>query len=152
MSVSITNESDWPVETAGLARLVGFLYSALRLHPRTEVAVTLVDIDRMSELHEQWMGEPGPTDVLSFPMDELTPPASGELARPGVLGDVVICPQVAQAQAEAAGHGLADEMDLLLTHGVLHLLGYDHAEPAEHAEMFGLQEQLLARWRSGESL
>lgn len=152
MSVSITNESDWPVETAGLARLVAFLYSALRLHPQTELSVTLVDVARMSELHEQWMDEPGPTDVLSFPMDELTPPALGELARPGVLGDVVICPQVAQAQAEAAGHGFADEMDLLLTHGVLHLLGYDHAEPAEHAEMFGLQEQLLARWRSGESL
>lgn len=150
MSVSVTNEADWPVDTAALSRLSAFLFAELRLHPRTEMAVTLVNVERMSQLHEQWMDEPGPTDVLSFPMDELTPPAPGELARPGVLGDVVICPEVAQAQGAAAGHGLAGELELLLTHGVLHLLGYDHAEPADHAVMFGLQERLLDRWRAGE--
>jgi probable rRNA maturation factor len=92
------------------------------------------------------MDEPGPTDVMSFPMDELRPTKDDEEPEEGLLGDIVICPQVAATQAETAGHRLEDEMALLLTHGILHLLGYDHAEPDEHAEMFGLQARLLAEW------
>ena len=93
-----------------------------------------------------WRREPGPTDVLSFPMDDLRVPEPGEVAEAGILGDVVICPQVAARQGEAAGHGRDAEMELLLTHGVLHLLGHDHAEPDEHVEMFGLQDDLLRSW------
>jgi probable rRNA maturation factor len=113
----------------------------------------------MAELHVQWMGEEGPTDVLAFPMDELRLPQPGSThadhatpdpdASDVLLGDVVICPQVAAAQANEAGHVLADEIDLLCTHGILHLLGYDHGEPEEHAKMFGLQDRLLASWRAG---
>jgi probable rRNA maturation factor len=94
------------------------------------------------------MDEPGPTDVLSFPMDELRPPRDrDEPPEPGVLGDVVLCPQVAARQAAQAGHSAQEELDLLTTHGILHLLGYDHAEPAEEREMFGLQGELLTAWR-----
>jgi probable rRNA maturation factor len=105
----------------------------------------------MSDLHERWMGEPGPTDVLAFPMDELRPPhLDGNRAdlgpEPGLLGDVVLCPQVAAEQAEKAGHSTQDELELLCVHGILHLLGYDHAEPEEHAVMFGTQHQLLKAW------
>ena len=89
----------------------------------------------MTELHERWMDEPGPTDVLSFPMDELRP---GRVDRdddgpttPGLLGDVVLCPAVARRQAQVAGHSMQDELELLCTHGILHLLGFDHAEPDE---------------------
>jgi probable rRNA maturation factor len=89
------------------------------------------------------MDEPGPTDVLSFPMDELRPGRVDAQTPAGLLGDVVICPQVAEIQAEAAGHDLAQEMSVLLTHGMLHLLGFDHATPDEEAEMFGLQRDLL---------
>src|SRR6185437_1717470 len=67
---------------------------------------------------------------------------------PGLLGDVVICPQVAAVQARQSGHTTADEIDLLCAHGILHLLGYDHADAAEHAKMFGLQDRLLTAWRS----
>ncbi len=108
----------------------------------------------MTELHVKWMGEDGPTDVLAFPMDELRPGqvsggASDESGAPdpGLLGDVVLCPSVAAAQAREAGHSTEDELRLLCTHGILHLLGYDHAEPEEHAEMFGLQGRLLAAWQ-----
>jgi probable rRNA maturation factor len=108
----------------------------------------------MTELHERWMGEPGPTDVLAFPMDELRPPHLGGNradpapgADPGLLGDVVLCPQVAAEQADKAGHSTQDELELLCVHGILHLLGYDHAEPEEHAAMFGTQDQVLKLWR-----
>jgi probable rRNA maturation factor len=98
----------------------------------------------MSQLHEDYMGEPGPTDVLSFAMDELEEGSPEE----GILGDIVICPSFAKEQADKAGHDLAAELRLLLTHGVLHLLGHDHAEPEEHAVMFGLQATLLAEWEA----
>lgn len=100
----------------------------------------------MAALHEKFMDEPGSTDVLSFPMDELRAGTSDELSAEGVLGDVVICPEVAQRQAVVAGHTTEVELRLLLTHGILHLLGHDHAEPEEHKLMFGLQAQLLLDW------
>ena len=93
----------------------------------------------MAELHERWMDEPGPTDVMSFPMDELVEesrrPDASDMG-PALLGDIVLCPEFAKAQARAAGHRLDDELHLLTVHGVLHLLGYDHAEPDEEREMF----------------
>jgi probable rRNA maturation factor len=94
------------------------------------------------------MDEPGPTDVLSFPMDELRPARAEDdnEPTPGLLGDIVLCPEVAEKQAVAAGHSTAHELDVLTTHGILHLLGYDHAEPEEHEEMFGLQNELLEGW------
>jgi probable rRNA maturation factor len=103
----------------------------------------------MSELHQQWMDEPGPTDVLSFPMDELRPGSESEPTPPGLLGDVVLCPEVAAAQAVVAGHSTAEELLLLTTHGILHLLGFDHAEPEEEKEMFELQRRLLLTFLAG---
>jgi probable rRNA maturation factor len=103
----------------------------------------------MSTLHERWMGEKGPTDVLAFPMDELdTARPDDPDPGPALLGDVVLCPTVAVRQARAAGHSMDDELVLLATHGVLHLLGYDHMEPEEEREMFGLQQRLLDGWRA----
>ena len=159
MSIEIANESGVDVDEASLAGLARHVLDNMRVHPLAELSVLLVDEPAMTELHVRWMGEPGPTDVLAFPMDELRPPqpggthaehAAGEPpGAPGLLGDVVICPQVAAAQAaEQARHGVADEIALLCTHGILHLLGYDHAEPDEHAAMFGLQDRLLASWRA----
>ena len=91
----------------------------------------------------QWMDEPGPTDVLSFPMDELRPGKDGAPSDPGILGDIVVCPDVAIEQARTAGHSAQEEMLLLVTHGILHLLGFDHAEPDEREVMFDLQRTLL---------
>ena len=85
----------------------------------------------------------GPTDVMSFPMDELRPGRDGDPTPAGILGDVVICPEVAAAQAAEVGHTTAEELLLLLTHGILHLLGFDHVTPEQERQMFGLQRQLL---------
>lgn len=104
----------------------------------------------MEQLHVQWMGEPGPTDVLSFPMDELRPGNDDVVTPPGVLGDVVLCPQVAEVQAEGAGHSTMDELLYLTAHGILHLLGFDHAEPDEEKEMFALQRDLIIGFTMAE--
>lgn len=126
-----------------MQRLAAFVLESMHVHPDTELGVVLVNEAAIEQLHVQWMDEPGPTDVLSFPMDELRPGRVDAQTPAGLLGDIVICPQVAEAQAEAAGHDLAQEISVLLTHGMLHLLGYDHATPDEEAEMFGLQRDLL---------
>ena len=149
MNVDVLDESGADADVVALTRLCRFVMRRMRLHPATELTVRLVDADTMAVLNKQWMGQDGPTDVLSFPMDELTP-GSADTAddqESGYLGDIAVCPQVAAQQAPAAGHSTSDEIDLLTVHGILHLLGYDHAQPEEHAEMFGLQDRLLDEWR-----
>ncbi|HEY9523261.1 MAG TPA: rRNA maturation RNase YbeY [Thermopolyspora sp.] len=154
MSIEVANESGVEIDEDEIVALAGHVLGHMGIHPLAELSVLLVDEPAMTVLHEQWMGEPGPTDVLAFPMDELRP-NQGAGARqesdapldPALLGDVVLCPQVAAKQAAEAGHGTRDELELLCTHGILHLLGYDHAEPEEHAEMFGLQRELLDSWQ-----
>jgi probable rRNA maturation factor len=103
----------------------------------------------METLHVQWMDLPGPTDVMSFPMDELRPGRDDQDPEEGVLGDIVLCPSVAANQAKEAGHATDEELLLLTTHGILHLLGFDHAEPDEEREMFELQRQLLLTFLAG---
>ena len=158
MSVEIANESGIDVDESLLAGLARHVLDDMRVHPLAELSVLLVDEPAMTELHVRWMGEEGPTDVLAFPMDELRPPQPGGTTHehggtdpsgiPGLLGDVVICPQVAAVQARRARHSVTEEIDLLCAHGILHLLGYDHGDPAERATMFGLQDRLLASWRA----
>ncbi|MEZ5115809.1 MAG: rRNA maturation RNase YbeY [Candidatus Nanopelagicales bacterium] len=146
MGIDVNNESGQPVDEVALSEQASFLLRRLKIHPLAELSVVLVDEPAMAELHVRWMDEPGPTDVMSFPMDELRPGGDDEEPEPGVLGDIVLCPQFAERQAEQAGHSRDDELAVLLTHGVLHLLGYDHAEPDEAREMFGLQAHLVAEW------
>ena len=148
MTIDVNNESGVPTEEQSLAVLARFLLDALRIHPLAELSIILVDEETMAQLHERWMDEPGPTDVMAFPMDELRVGDDNVEPEPGLLGDVVLCPAVAQRQAVAAGHALADELYLLTTHGILHLLGYDHHTPDEEREMFGLQARLLASWQA----
>jgi probable rRNA maturation factor len=143
VSIEVTNESTLEVDLERVIKLAEYVRDQLRLHPAIDLGVIFVDEPVMADLHVKWLDEPGPTDVLSFPMDELRPGALDEEPREGVLGDVVICPQVASQQAIAAGHDISDEILLLLAHGMLHLVGFDHAEPEEEAEMFGLQRDLL---------
>ena len=144
MSIEINNESGVDVDEAALQRLTTFALDQLHVHPDAELAILIVDEAAMEQLHLQWMDEPGPTDVLSFPMDELRPVTDEFQTPAGLLGDIVLCPQVAIAQAETAGHSPMDEMLMLTTHGLLHLLGFDHAEPDEEKEMFGIQRDILA--------
>jgi probable rRNA maturation factor len=149
MSIEVANESGVEVDEASLASVARHTLDQLGVDPLAELSVLVVDVETMSSLHERWMGEAGPTDVLAFPMDELDTARGPEDVEPGpaLLGDVVLCPEYARRGARQAGHSLADELHLLTTHGVLHLLGYDHAEPEEEREMFGLQARLLQAWQ-----
>lgn len=147
MSVEINNESDIEVDSERILSMLTHHFGQLKLSSRAELSVLFVNEQPMEDLHIKWMDEPGPTDVLSFPMDELRP---GNADAEGVLGDIVICPQVARLQSDAAGHSETEEIMLLATHGLLHLLGFDHAEPEEEAEMFGLQRELLDSYQAEE--
>jgi probable rRNA maturation factor len=151
MSVEVANESGVAVDEGGLVAVSRHVLDELGVNPLAELSVLLVDVESMTTLHERWMGEPGPTDVLAFPMDELDTARGPDEREPGpaLLGDVVLCPEVARQQAAQAGHSFTDELHLLCTHGVLHLLGYDHAEPEEEREMFALQARLLDGWQAG---
>jgi probable rRNA maturation factor len=150
MSVEIANESGAVVDELSLVAVARYVLDELGVNPLAELSVLLVDAETMSALHERWMGESGPTDVLAFPMDELDTARGPDETEPGpaLLGDVVLCPEVARRQAAQAGHSVSDELHMLCVHGVLHLLGYDHAEPDEEREMFDLQARLLDAWRT----
>ncbi|MFT3872292.1 MAG: rRNA maturation RNase YbeY [Nocardioides sp.] len=148
MSIEIIDESGHEIDVAKLSRLARFVMDRMRVHPLAELCVKAVDEATIAELNQRWMDKEGPTDVLAFPMDELRPGLVGEEPEEGVLGDLMLCPAVAARQAETAGHSESAEIELLTVHGILHLLGYDHAEPEEHREMFGLQAQLLEQWRA----
>ncbi len=151
MTIEVANESGVAVDESALASVARHVLAAMQVNPSAELSIMVVTTEVMTELHERWMDEPGPTDVMAFPMDELVDesrrPDAPEIG-PALLGDVVLCPEFARKQARAAGHSLADELHLLTVHGVLHLLGYDHAEPEQEREMFGLQNALLADWQS----
>ncbi|NYG55536.1 rRNA maturation RNase YbeY [Nocardioides perillae] len=149
MSIEVLDESGQGLDVGHLARLSRFVMDRMRVHPMAELCLKAVDEQTIAGLNEQWMGKEGPTDVLAFPMDELRPGTAGEEPEEGVLGDLVLCPAVADRQGTEAGHGRDAELELLTVHGILHLLGYDHAEPEEHRVMFGLQDDLLAAWRAG---
>jgi probable rRNA maturation factor len=150
VTIEVANESGVDVDVFALEQLARHVLDEMGVHPLVELSVRLVDVVAMTSLHEHFMNEPGPTDVLAFPMDELHDQRDdvddeGD-APPTLLGDVVLCPEIASRQALQAGHGTEDELHLLCTHGVLHLLGYDHAEPAEEREMFATQTRLLQSW------
>jgi len=141
--IDVNNETDAAIDEVEFAELATYVLREMNIADGAELAILFVDEPAMEQLHIQWMDEPGPTDVLSFPMDELRPGTPGSPTPPGLLGDIVVCPSVATRQAAAAGHSPEEEMLLLTTHGLLHLLGYDHAEPEEEKEMFALQRKLL---------
>jgi probable rRNA maturation factor len=156
MSIEINNESGVDIDEAALVELSRFVLDAMDVSPLAELSIVLVDADAMSALHSQWMDLPGPTDVMAFPMDAAdgpldrldpsAPPPTDEGTGDAMLGDVVLCPAVAAEQARAAGHSVESELHLLCTHGILHLLGYDHGEPEEEREMFELQARILTQW------
>lgn len=150
MTIEISNESTEQVDLDRVRELASHVRSELKLHPMVDVGIIFVDEEPMTELHIKWMDEPGPTDVLSFPMDELRPGSDLVPSPEGVLGDIVVCPQVAMRQAEIAGHSTINEILMLVTHGMLHLVGFDHAEPDEEKEMFALQADFLKSFYAGE--
>lgn len=141
MTVELLNRSGALVPEKQMHSLINYGIDYMELNPDCEISLTFVDVQEMEELHIKWMDEPGPTDVLSFPMD--MPEKKGEVV---TLGDIVISPAVAAKQANDAGHSVEHEIYILATHGLLHILGYDHADPDEAKVMFALQEKIVKEW------
>jgi probable rRNA maturation factor len=141
MTVEVTNRSGVDLPEREIESLLTFGISYMDLHPECEISVTFVDDKEMEELHIKWMDEPGTTDVLSFPMD--MPEGKND---PVMLGDIVIDPLVAANQATTAGHSTEHEIFILASHGLLHILGYDHADKDEEKVMFDLQETIVKKW------
>jgi len=156
VSIEINNESGEDVDEAALAQLGGFVLDQVRVDPLAELSIVLLDADAMAALHVQWLDLPGPTDVMAFPMDAAdgpferldpsAPPPTDEGVEAAMLGDVVLCPSVAAEQAAIAGHSTESELHLLCTHGILHLLGYDHATPDDERAMFDHQARIVHAW------
>ena len=143
----ISNETLAQIDLGAIDSLLEHHLRHLHIHPDATISVTFIDSERMSTLHEDWMQEPGPTDVLSFPIDEISLPSDGEMSEQGILGDIVICPDFLPPQMQESGRSLQQESEFLVTHGVLHLLGLDHQDPDAYAYMFELQDQLLECWK-----
>ena len=157
-------QADVEVDTARWSELVSHVLAAEGVRGNTELSVLFIDEESISELNERFMGKDGPTDVLAFPIDagevdvvggpvpatvapDRSPADPGDM--PLLLGDVVICPAVAARQAADHAGTLDDELALLVVHGVLHVLGHDHAEPEETALMRAKERALLEayHWR-----
>lgn len=153
MTIEVLVEDDPLADPQDVSDAAQFAMDAMHVHPAAELCIRFVEPSAIEVLHEQWMDLAGPTDVMSFPMDELRPGTPERPSEPGVLGDIVLCPQVARDQAEKLGHPVTDELLMLTVHGVLHLLGYDHADAEQEREMFGLQRDILTAYlqRSGRS-
>ncbi len=144
MAVFVADEQDRPVDGDDLAALAGHVLRERHVPSDMELSLLLVDEDAITALNSQHLGKREPTDVLAFPIDEPgeTPPGV-----PAVLGDVVLCPLVAERQAVRAGRDVREELRVLTVHGILHVLGMDHADPEEEREMFALTERLLDSFR-----
>jgi probable rRNA maturation factor len=141
MTVEITNRSGVAAPEKDVESLLNYGIEYMELNPECEVSMTFVDDAEMEELHIKWMDEPGTTDVLSFPMD--MPENRNDIV---TLGDIVLSPTIAEKQAIDAGHSTDHEIHILVTHGLLHILGYDHADKDEEKVMFALQEKIVKEW------
>ncbi len=128
------------VDLAVWCRLLADALAAEGVASRAEASLSLVDRARIAELNAEHLGGTGPTDVLSFPIDGAGPVADEET---WMVGDVVLCPEVAAAQAPTHAGSVDDELALLVVHGALHLCGWDHATPTEQAAMQRRERDLL---------
>jgi probable rRNA maturation factor len=143
MPVFLADEQDVDVDADDLLALARHVAGARDVPDDMELSLLLVDSETIAALNGEHLGKVGPTDVLAFPIDE---PGEAGPDEPAILGDVVLCPAVAIEQASSLGRTPQEELRLLTVHGILHLLGMDHAEPEEEREMFALTEQLLASY------
>lgn len=142
MKIELVNNSNFKCDEAAILSVAKYTLKKMGVHPDSELGIRFVNEDEMSELHIKWMDLPGPTDVLSFPMDEIKPNSSSN--GPGVIGDIVLCPAFAEKNGKQS---LAEELELLTVHGVLHLLGFDHEEISDERAMFAIQDEILKEWR-----
>lgn len=141
MAIEWSDRQSVSVDQAHLISLARHVLAHHGISEETNVGILLVDEPAIAELNAEHLDKPGATDVLAFPVDD---PRAETPVGPAVLGDVVLCPSVARAQAGDNGRSAEDELALLLVHGLLHLLGMDHDTPRREDEMFGLTDALLS--------
>lgn len=147
MPVELNDEQDDPLEIDALGALAAAVLRGEGLPDDTLVSLTFVDTAEITHLNEQHLDRWGATDVLAFPIEELVPghvPARQSEGPPLMLGDVVVCPTVVRTQASNAEVAFEDEMALMVVHGVLHLLGYDHGNDGDAELMEARERDLLA--------
>jgi probable rRNA maturation factor len=145
MDITLADDQDDPLPADWLIELAEVAMHAESLPDSTELTITLVGADRMTALNDNYMGKTGPTDVLSFPIEDFsTGFAWDESGPPLLLGDIFICPAVVRANAADTGVPFEDEMALMVVHGILHLLGRDHVIEEEAAAMERREREILA--------
>ena len=146
MTVEIENESGVDAPLTEILQLADFALVKMHIDPRADLEILLVNETVMEQYHLDWLQESGPTDVLSQPIDGLRPGKPNSITPAGHLGLIVLCPQVAAKQAKERGHSELRETLILISHSILHLLGFDHAEKQEELEMFALQEEIVEHY------
>lgn len=145
MQISVVSHREPEVlDLVAFERLARFVLEREESPDAVELSIAVVELEEMTGLNEQYRAKEGPTDVLSFPCDD--PCAVVEPGEPVAIGDVVIAPEVAERQAAEYGHTVEEELNLLLVHGILHLLGYDHEEDDAAAAMQARERILLEAW------
>ena len=145
MEVFVANEQEIPVSEARLSALARHALGCLEVDGAAELSVLLITADHMRRLNARFAGEDEATDVLAFPMME---EEEEEEEGPLLLGDVVVCPEVARTNARARRHPLEQELEILLVHGTLHLLGYDHQGVDDKSKMDERLAQVIASFQS----
>lgn len=144
MEIQVTSHREpEPLDLVPFQILATFVLDREDLPDRIELSIAVVDDAEMAELNSRYRGKEGPTDVLSFGCDD---PCAAEGDEPITLGDVIIAPDVAVRQAEEYGNTIEDELNLLVVHGILHLLGYDHESDDEAAAMQERERALLSAY------
>ena len=147
MNISFSDEQARPIDGDALVALAARALGHERYPDRTELSITAVTDDAIASLKAEHLGEDAPTDVLSFPIDDLfpgVPPAVASDGPPLMLGDVVIAPSYIARQAAAHGVSEGDELALMVVHGILHLMGWDHEDETDAEEMEGKERDILA--------
>jgi probable rRNA maturation factor len=146
VNIFLADEQTEPIATGPIVAIAERVLKSEGIPDNAELAVVLVGKEEMAGYNQRFMERSGPTDVLAFPVDLLIPgeiPSTIANGEPLSLGDIFICPDVVEEQADELGVSLDDEMALIVTHGILHLLGYDHSDPADAAKMSARERELL---------
>lgn len=148
MNIFVADEQDDPLSTDTLRELAELVLTDEGFGEETELSLFFVTDEVIADYNERFMGRTGPTDVLAFPIEHLAPgqvPVRRQGDPPIALGDIIIAPAVVRRNAEERGSGVVDEQSLMVVHGILHLLGYDHMDDADAEAMESRESQLLAK-------
>jgi len=133
--IDVDNSSNFSIDEVNVKNYVKQMLQILKVNTKSDVSILFVNEDEMTKQHVRWMNEPGPTDIMSFPMDDIVLQDSKLRKKQAILGDIIICPGVALKDSKKQGINPAYHLVFLLAHGILHLLGQDHQEASQRVVM-----------------